>query len=113
LIALSPRWFFVLPAILLGAAAEVHYGPGEDMERSDVALIREAAKQIDVAAYVLTDSAVIGAPREAAARGVKVRVGVTLARPRGYLSSTCRRSSADAFRASRFGQARQAGNSCT
>ena len=88
---ISPSWLFALPAFLLGvalehrsgaveapcpvgAAAEVHYGPGEDLERIDVALIREAAKQIDMAAYVLTDSAVIEALREASARGVKVRV---------------------------------------
>jgi phosphatidylserine/phosphatidylglycerophosphate/cardiolipin synthase-like enzyme len=80
---------FVLPAILLGAtlekgsssaqspcpvggAAEIHYGPGEDLERIDVALIREAAKQIDMAAYVLTDSAVIEALRDASSHGVKV-----------------------------------------
>jgi phosphatidylserine/phosphatidylglycerophosphate/cardiolipin synthase-like enzyme len=35
---------------------------------------REAAKQIDMAAYLLTDSAVIQALREASARGVKVRI---------------------------------------
>jgi hypothetical protein len=73
---IAPGWLFALPAILLsatldrgsssaqspcpiGAAAEVHYGPGEDLEKIDVVLIREAAKQIDMAAYVLTDSAVI------------------------------------------------------
>jgi phosphatidylserine/phosphatidylglycerophosphate/cardiolipin synthase-like enzyme len=39
-----------------------------------VGLIREAAKQIDMAAYVLTDSAVIEALRDASARGVKVRI---------------------------------------
>lgn len=44
----------------VGSAAEIHYGPGEDLERIDVALIGEAAKQIDMAAYVLTDRAVIG-----------------------------------------------------
>jgi phosphatidylserine/phosphatidylglycerophosphate/cardiolipin synthase-like enzyme len=88
---LSPSWLFVLPAILLGASlrhgpvsaeppcpiggpAEVHYAPGEDLERIDVALLREAAKQIDMAAYVLTDRAVIAALREPAARGVKVRI---------------------------------------
>ena len=43
------------------------------MERIDVGLIGEAAKQIDMAAYVLTDSAVIEALREAAERGVTVR----------------------------------------
>jgi phosphatidylserine/phosphatidylglycerophosphate/cardiolipin synthase-like enzyme len=37
-------------------------------------LLHEAAKQIDMAAYVLTDRAVIDASREAAGRGVKVRI---------------------------------------
>jgi phosphatidylserine/phosphatidylglycerophosphate/cardiolipin synthase-like enzyme len=55
----------------VGSAAEIHNGPGEDLERIDVALIREAAKQIDMTAYVLTDSAVIEALREAAGRGVE------------------------------------------
>ena len=88
---ISPSWLFVLPAILLGAslergassaqapcpvgaAAEIHYGPGEDLEKIDVALISEAVKQIDMTAYVLTDSAVIEALRDASARGEKVRV---------------------------------------
>jgi NAD(P)-dependent dehydrogenase (short-subunit alcohol dehydrogenase family) len=44
------------------------YAPGEDLERIDVALIDEAMKQIDMAAYVLTDSAVIEALRAAARR---------------------------------------------
>ena len=87
----SPRWLFVLPAFLLGASfergsgsaqspcpvgapAEVHYAPGENLERIDVALIGEASKQIDMAAYVLTDNAVIEALREASARGVKVQI---------------------------------------
>ena len=55
-------------------AAEVQYSPGENLETTDVALIGEAAKQIDMAAYVLTDSAVIDALRTASARGVKVRI---------------------------------------
>lgn len=58
----------------LGGAAEVHYAPVEDLERIDVALIGEAKKQIDIAAYVLTDRAVVQALRQAAARGVKVRI---------------------------------------
>jgi phosphatidylserine/phosphatidylglycerophosphate/cardiolipin synthase-like enzyme len=91
LLRISPSWLFVLPAILLGAtlergassaqspcavgtAAEVHYGPGEDLERIDVALLREATKQIDMAAYVLTDTAVIAALRDASKRGVMVRI---------------------------------------
>ena len=81
----------MLPAFLLGASlehgsgsaqtpcpvgppAEVHYSPGENLETIDVALIGEAAKQIDMAAYVLTDSAVVEALRAASARGVKVRI---------------------------------------
>jgi hypothetical protein len=73
---ISPSWFFVLPDFLLGpalenrskaveapcpvgAAAEVHYGPGEDLEGIDVALIREAVKQVDMTAYVLTDCSAV------------------------------------------------------
>ena len=52
----------------VGSLAEIHYGPGEDLERIDVAVIREPAKQIDLAAYVLTDSAVIEALRDAFTR---------------------------------------------
>jgi hypothetical protein len=75
----------VLPAFLLGEAlerdsgsaqspcpvrspAEIHYAPDEDLERIDVALISKAAKQIDMAAYVLTDNAVIVARRRRARR---------------------------------------------
>jgi hypothetical protein len=36
------------------APVEIHYSPSEDLERIDVALIGEAAKQIDMAAYVLS-----------------------------------------------------------
>jgi phosphatidylserine/phosphatidylglycerophosphate/cardiolipin synthase-like enzyme len=54
--------------------AEIHYSPAEDLERIDVALIGEAAEQIDMAAYLLTDRAVIEALRQASARGVKVRI---------------------------------------
>jgi phosphatidylserine/phosphatidylglycerophosphate/cardiolipin synthase-like enzyme len=44
------------------------------LETIDVALVREAAKQIDMAAYVLTDRAIIEALREASVRGVRVRI---------------------------------------
>jgi phosphatidylserine/phosphatidylglycerophosphate/cardiolipin synthase-like enzyme len=88
---MSPTWLLVLPAVMLammldrrsgaveppcpiGGAAEIHYAPAEDLQRIDVALLREAAKQIDMAAYVLTDRSVVEALREAAGRGVKVRV---------------------------------------
>jgi hypothetical protein len=63
----------VRPTVLpVGGATEIHYGPVEDLEKIDVALIHEAAKQIDTAGYVLTDSAVIEARRAAAEHGVKV-----------------------------------------
>ena len=59
---MSPSLLFVLPAVLLGmalehrsgavetpcpasGAAEIHYAPGEDLERVDVALLREAASK--------------------------------------------------------------------
>jgi phosphatidylserine/phosphatidylglycerophosphate/cardiolipin synthase-like enzyme len=88
---MSPTWLFLLPAFLIGmaverrssaveapcpvgAAAEVHYSPAEDLERIDVALIGEATKQVDMAAYVLTDRAVVEALRAAADRGAKVRI---------------------------------------
>jgi phosphatidylserine/phosphatidylglycerophosphate/cardiolipin synthase-like enzyme len=62
------------PPCPVGSAAEIHYAPAEDLEKIDVALIREATKQIDMAAYVLTDRSVIGALCEAAGRGAKVRI---------------------------------------
>jgi phosphatidylserine/phosphatidylglycerophosphate/cardiolipin synthase-like enzyme len=65
----------VRPTVLpVGGAAEIHYGPGEDLEEIDVALIREASKQIGMAAYVLTDRAVTEALRAAAEHSVKVRI---------------------------------------
>jgi phosphatidylserine/phosphatidylglycerophosphate/cardiolipin synthase-like enzyme len=123
---IAASWLFVLPAFRLGAAlergsstaqppcpvgapAEVHYSPGEDLERIDVGWIGVAAKQIDMTAYVLTDSAVIEALRGAAAGGVKVRIW---------------RDASEAARLSDFdvaaqlggrvpGQTRPAANSCT
>jgi hypothetical protein len=58
----------------VGNSAEIHYALDEDLESIDVALVGEAVKQIDMAAYVLTDRAVIEALRQAAVRGVKVRI---------------------------------------
>jgi hypothetical protein len=37
-------------------------------------VIREAVKQVEMAAFVLTDSAVVEALRDASGRGVKVRI---------------------------------------
>jgi phosphatidylserine/phosphatidylglycerophosphate/cardiolipin synthase-like enzyme len=87
---ISSGWPVALPAFLIGASlergscaappcpvggtAEIHHAPGQDLETLDVGLLHEAAKQIDMAAYVLTDRSVIAALREAAARSVKVRI---------------------------------------
>jgi phosphatidylserine/phosphatidylglycerophosphate/cardiolipin synthase-like enzyme len=53
---------------------EIHYAPTENLERLDVGLIGTAGETIDMAAYVLTDVAVIEALTSAAERGVKVRI---------------------------------------
>lgn len=55
-------------------AFEQHFSPAENLEAIDVALIDGAGETIDLAAYVLTDLAVIEALDNAAARGVRVRV---------------------------------------
>ncbi len=52
----------------------VHYAPAENLERIDVALIDTANREIDMAAYVLTDWQVIEALTRAADRGVKLRI---------------------------------------
>lgn len=56
------------------AVVEIHYAPAENLERLDVELIDAAGETIDMAAYVLTDFAVIDALTNAAARGVRVRI---------------------------------------
>ncbi|MFG1401055.1 phospholipase D-like domain-containing protein [Xanthobacter sediminis] len=53
---------------------ELHHSPAEDLERIDVALIASAQARIDMAAYFLTDPAVIDALLDAVKRGVAVRV---------------------------------------
>lgn len=93
----------------VGSAAEIHYGPGEDLERIDVALIGEAAKQIDMAAYVLTDGAVNGALRPPSA-ALRRESGATRVKPRGSVTSAWRRNSAARFRVSSFDQTRPAAN---
>jgi phosphatidylserine/phosphatidylglycerophosphate/cardiolipin synthase-like enzyme len=56
------------------ASVEIHYSPEEDLEAIDVALIGEAARTIDIDAYVLTDESVVAALIAAGKRGVRVRV---------------------------------------
>jgi phosphatidylserine/phosphatidylglycerophosphate/cardiolipin synthase-like enzyme len=52
----------------------VHYAPAENLEHIDVELIDSAKHEIDFAAYVLTDWAVMQALKRAAERGAKVRI---------------------------------------
>ena len=68
-----------VPLVLLALASpawaqEIHYAPEERLDRVDVALIENAETSIDMAAYILTDWALIDALNDAEARGVKVRV---------------------------------------
>jgi phosphatidylserine/phosphatidylglycerophosphate/cardiolipin synthase-like enzyme len=68
---------FVLPFLLAGAKAatlDIHYAPAENLEAIDVDLINQAGLSIDMAAYVLSDPAVIEALSDAADRGVIVRL---------------------------------------
>ena len=61
-------------AAVPAVGAEIHYAPDENQERIDVALIDETKRSLDVAAYVMTDRAVISAIERAARRGVVVRI---------------------------------------
>jgi phosphatidylserine/phosphatidylglycerophosphate/cardiolipin synthase-like enzyme len=58
----------------LYAGVQVFYGPSDGFETVDARLINGARHSIDMAAYVLTDRALIAALGRAAMRGVKVRV---------------------------------------
>ncbi len=53
---------------------DLHYSPAENLERIDVDTIDGAGETLDVAAYVLSDVAVIEAMTLAAERGVRVRL---------------------------------------
>src|ERR1700752_2516270 len=54
----------------------IHYAPGENLEHVDVALIDRAEREIDMAAYVLTDWPVMKALTRAADRGVVIRINL-------------------------------------
>jgi phosphatidylserine/phosphatidylglycerophosphate/cardiolipin synthase-like enzyme len=63
----------LLASLVPGAAdpaPAIHYAPVENLEHVDVALIDRAEHEIDMAAYVLTDWAVMQALTRAADRGV-------------------------------------------
>lgn len=53
---------------------EIHYAPSENLEAIDVATLEGAGVSIDMAAYVLSDAAVVEALGDAADRGVAVRL---------------------------------------
>ena len=55
-------------------SVEIHYAPQEDLERIDVGVIDDAENSIDMAAYLLSDPSVIEALRDAADRGVTIRL---------------------------------------
>jgi PLD-like domain len=59
---------------LVDGGAEIHYAPEENLSRIDVGLIENAGVSIDMAAYVLTDWAILDALNDAEARGVRVRI---------------------------------------
>jgi phosphatidylserine/phosphatidylglycerophosphate/cardiolipin synthase-like enzyme len=73
LIAVALTIAFIVPAYA-DPAPVIHYAPGENLERIDVALIDTAKREIDMAAYVLTDWPITQALTRAADRGVKVRI---------------------------------------
>jgi phosphatidylserine/phosphatidylglycerophosphate/cardiolipin synthase-like enzyme len=58
----------------LFAGVRVFYGPHGNFEDVDARLIASARKSIDMAAYVLTDRALVSALGAAAMRGVRVRI---------------------------------------
>ena len=55
-------------------AVEIRYAPTADLERIDLALLRQATRSIDIAAYLFVDQALIEALADAARRGVRVRL---------------------------------------
>ncbi len=56
------------------AGVRAFYAPGNEIESVDARLIASAQNSIDMAAYVLSDRAVVEALGRAAMRGVRVRV---------------------------------------
>lgn len=63
-----------LATVAQAATVEIHYAPAENLEAIDVGLLNQAGDSIDMAAYVLSDAAVIEALGDAADRGVAVRL---------------------------------------
>jgi phosphatidylserine/phosphatidylglycerophosphate/cardiolipin synthase-like enzyme len=63
-----------VPTMSSAGEVEIHHAPTENLERVDVGLIGSALETIDLAAFVLTDRAVIDALIAAQARGVAIRI---------------------------------------
>jgi phosphatidylserine/phosphatidylglycerophosphate/cardiolipin synthase-like enzyme len=61
-------------APLSNRAIEIRFAPASDLERVDLALLRQATRSIDIAAYLFTDLALIDVLADAALRGVHVRL---------------------------------------
>jgi phosphatidylserine/phosphatidylglycerophosphate/cardiolipin synthase-like enzyme len=72
----------LIAALFLGSLAPcaadsapvIHYAPAENLEHVDVALIDGARREIDMAAYVLTDWPILQALTRAADRGVHIHI---------------------------------------
>ncbi|WP_442753589.1 phospholipase D-like domain-containing protein [Methylocystis sp. JAN1] len=58
----------------LYSGLQIFYGPSDGFQTVDARLIDGARRSIDMAAYVLTDRALVAALGRAAMRGVRVRV---------------------------------------
>jgi phosphatidylserine/phosphatidylglycerophosphate/cardiolipin synthase-like enzyme len=56
------------------AGVRVFYGPTDNLQDVDTALIASARETIDIAAFILTNGAIMDALAAAAKRGVKVRL---------------------------------------
>jgi phosphatidylserine/phosphatidylglycerophosphate/cardiolipin synthase-like enzyme len=66
--------FSAASGAVAASSVEIHYAPQEDLESVDVDVIDNAERSIDMAAYVLSDPFVIEALRDAADRGVTIRL---------------------------------------
>jgi len=64
----------LLSPLAVRADPAIYYAPTENLEQIDVGLIDGAQREIDLAAYVLTDVAVVEALTRAADRGVRIRL---------------------------------------
>ena len=64
--------------------AEIHFSPAENLEKIDVGIIDKAKTSLDMAAYVLSDWAIIDALRAAERRGVVVRIIIDASQHHSY-----------------------------